>query len=205
MSTNLTSAGVLKEAFTKKVKSKNRDVKKMETKKTANIPEEMYLPNGLHGYFNLEAAKKCAKIQNKTILLSFMSNKSQKYKKMNLKVFRNPTVIEIVKECFVVLVLCVNDKIKLPAKEGYRSKFNGKLIKTIGAENTDYQYTKFFNTIQPFYVIIDRKENRISDPKGYDLNVNNFITFLENGIRSFKAEKEIQEIVEEKKELQEVN
>tara|TARA_R110001606_G_scaffold190538_3_gene338502 strand:+ start:728 stop:1348 length:621 start_codon:yes stop_codon:yes gene_type:complete len=206
MSTNLISAGVIKESFTNKVKeeSKTPDRTKIENEESVNIPEEIYLPNGLHGYFNLEKAKECSQILNRPILLSFMSNKSQNCKKMNLKVFTNPGIIEIIKEYFVVLVLCVNDKMRLPEEEWYKSEFDGKAIRTIGEQNADYQIIKFFNSIQPYYVIVNQKISLLTIPKGYDLNANNFISFLENGYKNFIKKEANKEIIQEY-QLQEAN
>lgn len=206
MSTNLISAGVIRASFTSNVKEEAKTPERITIKneESVNIPEEIYLPNGLHGYFNLEKAKECSKILNRPILLSFMNNKSQNCKKMNLKVFTNPGIIEIIKEYFVVLVLCVNDKMRLPEEEWYKSEFDGNVIRTIGAQNADYQITKFFNTVQPFYVIVNQKISLLTVPKGYDLNPNNFVTFLENGYKTFIKQKANKQIINEYK-LQEAN
>lgn len=46
---------------------------------------------------------------------------------------------------------------------------------------------KFVNNAQPFYVLMDAEENVLVEPKAYDLNVENFIQFLDSRIKKLKS------------------
>ncbi len=43
---------------------------------------------------------------------------------------------------------------------------------------------------QPYYTLVGNNEELLSVPKGYDLNVENFIEFLDKGKREFVAKQE---------------
>jgi len=43
---------------------------------------------------------------------------------------------------------------------------------------------------QPYYTLVDTKGSLLSTPKGYDLNIENFIEFLDNGTQEFVARQE---------------
>lgn len=43
---------------------------------------------------------------------------------------------------------------------------------------------------QPYYTLVDTSGSLLSAPKGYDLNVENFIEFLDNGLKEFDARQE---------------
>lgn len=68
-------------------------------------------------------------------------------------------------------------------KEWYVSEYDGKTKKSIGKQNADYQIVAYNNNAQPFYVLIDADGQKLVEPKAYDLDVNNFITFLESGLK----------------------
>ena len=40
---------------------------------------------------------------------------------------------------------------------------------------------------QPYYTLIDPNSSLLSAPKGYDLNVDKFVEFLDNGLTEFKS------------------
>ena len=52
-----------------------------------------------------------------------------------------------------------------------------KLKKTIGKQNLDFMIQKLNANAQPYYTLVDNKGSLLSAPKGYDLNVENFVEF----------------------------
>ena len=58
-----------------------------------------------------------------------------------------------------------------------------KLKKTIGKQNFDLQIETFSsNTVLCF---IDNNEKLLTEPKSYDLDINNFLEFLDEGVENF--------------------
>jgi thiol:disulfide interchange protein DsbD len=82
--------------------------------------------------------------------------------------------------------LYVDDKYELPEADWYTSTYDQKVKKTIGAQNADLQITKFNNNAQPYYTLVDGGGNLLADPKAYDLNVQRFTSFLDQGLEAFR-------------------
>jgi len=108
---------------------------------------------------------------------------------MEQRVWSDPSVLKRLKENFVVAALYVDDKKELPESEWYTSAYDNKVKKTIGKQNADFQITRFNNNAQPFYVILDGNGELLAGPKAYDLNVSNFMAFLDEGKQAPKPGK----------------
>lgn len=146
----------------------------------------LHLPHGLEGYFDYEQALACAKSQGKPLFIDFTGHGCVNCREMEQRVWSDPSVLRRLKENFVVAALYVDDKQKLPESEWYTSKYDNKVKKTIGKQNADFQITRFNNNAQPFYVILDGDGELLAGPKAYDLNVSNFVAFLEEGNKTPK-------------------
>ena len=85
----------------------------------------------------------------------------------------------------MIIALYVDDKTTLPENEWVTSTYDGKLKKTLGKKYADFQITRFGVNAQPYYVLLDTNENLLVEPKAYDLNPDNFVKFLDEGIEGF--------------------
>jgi thiol:disulfide interchange protein len=146
----------------------------------------LHLPHNLEGYFDYEQGLACAKKLNKPIFIDFTGHGCVNCREIEARVWSDPKVLRRLKEEFVIIALYVDDKTKLPEDEWVVSEFDGKVKKLLGKKYADFQITRFKVNSQPYYVIMDTDENVLVPPKVYDLNVNNFIEFLDNGIAEFK-------------------
>ncbi|WP_161889148.1 protein-disulfide reductase DsbD family protein [Pontibacter russatus] len=145
------------------------------------------LPHGLQGYFDLEQAKACAAQQGKPIFIDFTGHGCVNCREMEANVWSDPAVLQRLRENYVIVALYVDDKTELPEAEWYTSAYDSKEKKTIGKQNADYQITKFNVNAQPYYVLMDAQENVLVKPIAYDLDVENFVNFLDAGVASYKA------------------
>lgn len=143
-------------------------------------------PHGLQGYFDYEQAMACAQATNKPIFVDFTGHGCVNCREMEARVWSEPEVRSRLSEDFVLLALYVDDKTELPKDQWYTSKYDGKVKKTIGKQNADFQITRFENNAQPFYVILSPEGELLAEPRAYDLNVGNFVSFLDDGKRAFK-------------------
>lgn len=148
--------------------------------------EFLHLPHGIKGYFDYEQAIRVAKKVNKPVFVDFTGHGCVNCREMEANVWSDPRVLEMLKNDYVVVALYVDDKTKLPEKEWVTSSFDGKVKKTIGKKFADYQITRFRVNAQPYYVLLDSQGNQLVSPRAYDLNVEAFLEFLENGIKEFQ-------------------
>ncbi len=146
----------------------------------------LHLPHGLSGYFDYEQALKCAREQNKPLFIDFTGHGCTNCREMEAVVWSDPSVLERLKNDFVIVALYVDDKTQLPESEWFTSKYDGKVKKTIGKKNADLQITNLENNAQPFYVLLGTDERVLAWPYGYNRSVEEFVKFLESGKAKFK-------------------
>jgi thioredoxin-related protein len=133
----------------------------------------------------------CAAVQGKPIFIDFTGHGCVNCREMEANVWSDPAVLKRLREEYVVVALYVDDKTDLPEGEKYISKYDGKEKTTIGKKYADYQITKFNVNAQPYYVLMDENENVLVKPIAYDLNVDNFVKFLDAGVSAYKAKQSI--------------
>ncbi|SHK61476.1 thiol:disulfide interchange protein DsbD [Reichenbachiella agariperforans] len=154
-----------------------------ETPKYADF---LHLPHGIQGYFDYDQALACAKKQNKPLFIDFTGHGCVNCREMEARVWSDPKVLQRLKEEFVVVALYVDDKTDLPESAWVKSSYDGKMKKSIGKKNADFQITRFNNNAQPYYVILDTDGELLVAPKGYDLNVASFVEFLDQSKQAFE-------------------
>jgi thioredoxin-related protein len=146
------------------------------------------LPHGLSGYFDLEQAKRCALAQNKPLFIDFTGHACVNCREMEANVWSDPAVLKRLQQDYVVVALYVDDKADLPKHEWYVSAYDQKEKRTLGKKNADYQITKFRNNAQPFYVLLDpATEQPLVVPTAYNLEVAEFVNFLDTGLKQYKS------------------
>ncbi|QNF33106.1 thioredoxin family protein [Adhaeribacter swui] len=146
----------------------------------------LHLPHGIQGYFDLDQAKRCALEQNKPIFIDFTGHGCVNCREMEANVWSDPEVLRRLKNDFVVVALYVDDKTTLPENEWYTSTYDQKQKTTIGKKYADFQITAFQNNAQPFYVLMGPDGKPLVKPIAYDLDVSNFIKFLDAGIAAYQ-------------------
>ncbi|MEQ8470332.1 MAG: cytochrome c biogenesis protein CcdA [Marinoscillum sp.] len=146
----------------------------------------LHWPHGLKGYFDYNQALACAQAVNKPIFVDFTGHGCVNCREMEARVWSEEEVLTRLNNDFVLLALYVDDKTELPENKWYISSYDDKVKKTIGKQNADFQITRFNNNAQPFYVILSPKGEVLTNPSAYDLNVDNFVEFLEKGKNAFQ-------------------
>ena len=146
--------------------------------------EKFYLPHGIKGYFTYEDGLKCAVEKDKPIFLDFTGHSCSNCKQMENQVWSDPEVLKLLKEEFVVISLYTDDKTRV-ADEDIITRADGKELRTIGDINKQFEMDTFNSIATPLYLLLDHEGNLLAQPKGKDLNVQNFIDFLEEGINRF--------------------
>lgn len=146
--------------------------------------EKFHLPHGIKGYFTYEDGLKCAVEKDKPIFLDFTGHSCSNCKQMENQVWSDPEVLKLLKEEFVVISLYTDDKTRV-ADEDIITRADGKELRTIGDINKQFEMDTFNSIATPLYLLLDHEGNLLAQPKGKDLNVQNFIDFLEEGKNRF--------------------
>jgi thiol:disulfide interchange protein DsbD len=146
----------------------------------------LHLPHGLEGYFDYEQALACAKEQNKPIFIDFTGHGCVNCREMEANVWADPKVLKMLREDYIVTALYVDDKSRLPEEDWIVSEYDGKVKKTVGKKYADFQISRFNTNAQPYYVLLDTNGEMLASPRAYDLDIDEFIDFLERGLKEFE-------------------
>jgi thiol:disulfide interchange protein DsbD len=151
--------------------------------------EFLHLPHGLEGYFDYEQGMACARKQNKPVFIDFTGHGCVNCREMEANVWSDPRVLERLKNNFVIIALYVDDKSTLPESEWITSTYDGKVKKTLGKKYADFQISRYGVNAQPYYVLLDGKEQKLVEPRAYDLNADRFVEFLDSALSEFERRK----------------
>ncbi len=141
-----------------------------------------HMPYNLTAYYDLEEGLACAKQTGKPVFIDFKGHFCSNCKKMEAAVWSDPGVQSILRNEFIIIALYTDDRTKLPENEWYTSEVDGKVKKTIGQQNIDYEIKNFKTNTVPLYVIMDSEGNVVNKPRGTDLNVASYTAWLKEGI-----------------------
>jgi thiol:disulfide interchange protein len=153
------------------------------------LADKLHVPYGLVAYFTLEEGMAAAKALNKPIMLDFTGHSCANCRKMEKEVWKDPAVLQRMKENFVLVSLYVDESTDLPIKEQYIKKDGDKVI-TEGDKNLDYEITQFGFNAQPLYMFLDLNGKPLSSIKyGYDPDIAKFIAHLDAAKAAFEKNK----------------
>lgn len=158
------------------------------TPKYADNPN-LHLPYGLQGYFDYEQGIACAKEQGLPVFLDFKGHACANCKEVEGKVWSDPMVLSRLSQNFVIIALYTDDRTKLPEEEWKQSPVDGKTQKTLGKVNADLEIEMFGTNTQPLYVITDHNGNALNNPMQHNLNVAEYIEWLDEGVRLFNDQR----------------
>ncbi len=147
--------------------------------------DKFELPYGLTGYFDLEQGLDCARDRNMPVFIDFKGHACSNCKEMESKVWSDPEVLKRLNNNFVIIALYCDDRTRLPEDEWITSEVDGKVKKTIGQVNTNYEISMFGTNTQPLYAITDHEGNPLVDPMAFNLNIEDFIEWLDEGLANF--------------------
>jgi thiol:disulfide interchange protein DsbD len=147
-------------------------------------------PNNLVCFKDLKTGIAYAKKVNKPIMLDFTGYACVNCRKMEEHVWSSPKIDSYLRNDYVLISLYVDDKKELPEDEQIRvNRINGgtRELKNYGHKWANFQ-TQFFQTnSQPYYVLMDSEGKQIlNQPVGYTPDEDDYATFLECGLETFK-------------------
>ena len=139
---------------------------------------EVALPHGLKGYSNLDDGIAAAAEQGKKVFVDISGHGCVNCREMEARVWSAPEVLSRLRDNFVIVTLYVDDKTRLPESQ-WVTNDKGKVLKDVGRVNSNLVLKRFGVNSQPNYFILDDKGNILSGPRGYNLDVDGFVKFLD--------------------------
>ena len=146
------------------------------------------LPHGLDGFFDLEQAEAYAKQVGKPVFVDFTGHGCVNCREMEARVWADNRVLDILRNEYVIVALYADDKLKVDEADWVTTD-SGKVLKTLGKINSYYALKTYGVNAQPYYVLQGDDGKPLVEPRGYDLDVEGFIDFLQRGVAAYKAAK----------------
>lgn len=143
----------------------------------------------VHASFDdYEAGMAYAKMVHKPVLIDFSGFGCVNCRKMEVAVWTDPKVKQIIENDYVLITLMVDDKTNLPQVITIQEHGKTRKLKTIGDKWSYLQRSKFGANAQPFYVILNNEGMPLAPSYAFDENVDKYVAFLQEGLRNYKAE-----------------
>ena len=121
----------------------------------------------------------------KPVLIDFTGHGCVNCRKMELAVWRDPSVSRLIREKYVLISLYVDDKTRLSEPLVVRENGQNVTLRTIGDKWSYLQRVKFGANAQPFYVLLDNEGKPLQGAYSYDEDVQKYVDFLEAGLEEY--------------------
>ncbi len=141
--------------------------------------------DGIPGFFDLQEALEYSKTVNKPVFIDFTGAACVNCREMESRVFSDPKVKELLNNEFVFVSLYGDVKTEV-AEQDWVTLPNGKVLKGLGKINTAFIMEKYQANAMPYYIIVNAQGEKVVEPRGYDLDKDAFVNFLENAVDTFK-------------------
>lgn len=155
----------------------------------SSVKDEKTIPLalGLRGYTKIEDGLEEAKKQGKPLFIDITGHGCTNCREMEQRVWSDPRVRAMLKDRFVITALYTDDKTTLEEKDWVKAE-NGQILKDLGRVNAYIVRNRFGVNAQPNYAILSLSGELLVPVRGYNLNVDEYIDFLQSGINAFEKQ-----------------
>lgn len=146
--------------------------------------------NEVHARFDdYDLGMEYARQHGKPVMLDFTGYGCVNCRKMELAVWTDPKVSDIINNDYVLITLYVDNKTPLPSPVKIVENGTERTLRTVGDKWSYLQRVKFGANAQPFYVLIDNEGKPLNKSYSYDEDIPKYIEFLQTGLENYKKEK----------------
>ena len=150
--------------------------------------------NEVHAQFDdYDLGMEYARLHGKPVMLDFTGYGCVNCRKMELAVWTDPKVSDIINNDYVLITLYVDNKTPLTSPVKIMENGKERTLRTVGDKWSYLQRVKFGANAQPFYVLIDNEGRPLNKSYSYDEDIPKYIEFLQTGLENYKKEKVNQE------------
>lgn len=143
--------------------------------------------NEVHAQFDdYDLGMEYARRVGKPVMLDFTGYGCVNCRKMELAVWTDTQVADLMNNDYVLITLYVDNKTKLPEPIVVQENGQERKLRTLGDKWSYLQRVKFGANAQPFYVLIDNAGKPLNKSYAYDENVDKYVEFLETGLTNYK-------------------
>ena len=146
--------------------------------------------NEVHAKFDdYDLGMEYARQHGKPVMLDFTGYGCVNCRKMELAVWTDSKVSDIINNDYVLITLYVDNKTPLTSPVKVTENGRERTLRTVGDKWSYFQRVKFGANAQPFYVLIDNEGRPLNKSYSYDEDIPKYIEFLQTGLENYKKGK----------------
>ena len=146
--------------------------------------------NEVHAKFDdYDLGMEYARQHGKPVMLDFTGYGCVNCRKMELAVWTDSKVSDIINNDYVLITLYVDNKTPLTSPVKVTENGRERTLRTVGDKWSYLQRVKFGANAQPFYVLIDNEGRPLNKSYSYDEDIPKYIEFLQTGLENYKKAK----------------
>ena len=146
--------------------------------------------NEVHAKFDdYDLGMEYAHQHGKPVMLDFTGYGCVNCRKMELAVWTDSKVSDIINNDYVLITLYVDNKTPLTSPVKVTENGRERTLRTVGDKWSYLQRVKFGANAQPFYVLIDNEGRPLNKSYSYDEDIPKYIEFLQTGLENYKKGK----------------
>ena len=144
--------------------------------------------NEVHAKFtDFDAGMEYARQHHRPVMLDFTGFGCVNCRKMELAVWTDTKVSQLINDEYVLITLYVDEKTKLPEPVKIVENGQERTLRTVGDKWSYLQRSKFGANAQPFYVLIDNDGMPLNKSYSYDEDIQQYIDFLQTGLQNYQS------------------
>jgi thiol:disulfide interchange protein DsbD len=150
---------------------------------SAEAPQ-LALPYGLRAYTRLEDGLEASARLGKPVFVDITGHGCVNCREMEQRVWSDPRVLPLLRNRYVLVALYTDDKTVLPERERVTLP-GGQVLRDVGRVNAYLARERFGVNAQPTYILLGADGRPLLPPRGYNLDVDGFVAFLNEGLQNF--------------------
>ena len=143
------------------------------------------MPLGLPGYFTLEEGLAASRSSGRPVFVDITGHGCVNCREMEQRVWSDPRVLSILRNEYVIVALYTDDKTSL-SREDWVTLPNGRVLKDLGRVNSYLVRERFGVNAQPNYALLGSDGSLLQPIRGYNLDIDGFIDFLQSGLAAYR-------------------
>ncbi|MBR1387432.1 MAG: thioredoxin family protein [Alloprevotella sp.] len=124
----------------------------------------------------------------KPVLIDFTGHGCVNCRKMELAVWHDPVVRDLINNEFVLISLYVDDKTRLAVPDTIELNGKTRVLRTVGDKWSVLQEKKFGTNSQPFYIPVDNDGRVLNHSFAYKEDVAAYVRFLQEALARYRGE-----------------